>query len=92
LLFFFAPATTLRRAVVVVVVVGRRCPGVQRAAVLHVVVVVVVVVVAVGDDVDVRGITAVRMACSRAGLSLSWVRPTSSGRARVCEDGWVLSF
>jgi len=83
LLFFFAPATTLRRAGVV----GRRSParealGVQRA-VLDDVVVVVVVVMA-GDDVDVRGITAVRMTCSRAVLSLSRVRLTSSGRARAC--------
>jgi hypothetical protein len=82
LLFFFAPATTLRRAGVV----GRRSParealGVQRAVLDDV---VVVVVVMAGDDVDVRGITAVRMTCSRAVLSLSRVRLTSSGRARAC--------
>jgi hypothetical protein len=81
LLFFFAPATTLRRAGVV----GRRSParealGVQRAVLDD----VVVVVVMAGDDVDVRGITAVRMTCSRAVLSLSRVRLTSSGRARAC--------
>ena len=81
MLFFFAPATTLRRAGVV----GRRSParealGVQRAVLDD----VVVVVVMAGDDVDVRGITAVRMTCSRAVLSLSRVRLTSSGRARAC--------
>jgi hypothetical protein len=85
LLFFFAPATTLRRAGVV----GRRSPagealGVQRAVLDDVVVVVVVVVVMAGDDVDVRRITAVRMTCSRAVLSLSRVRLTSPGRARAC--------